>query len=299
MVKKTFEQLQEEHSEMLATANDLGMKVPDDLTVDFDTWEAGNTVCSNLDALIRNFRAGLDASDEDELHGSGGDGDTGGGDDGDGDDSGGNDNGDDGSGDDQGVADDEVKVLAKTRGRGKGGSEGKSNKTKAAAQGKVDAGENQMGNDVKNNDKTKAAAAKAKEREKAAAAKAKEKAAKEKAKAKEAAAKEKAKAAAAKAKAKEAAAKEKAKAAAAKGKTKVAASKSNDGGTKRSRIAFDEAATIHWGSKGNPAREGAGRHERIAQVIKFSGKTVKAFLAAGGNATTLKNCVAAKLCTVG
>lgn len=65
MAKMTVEQLQEEHSEMLATATDLGVAVPEDLTIDFDTVEVGATVCSNLDALIRKFRAGLDAADED------------------------------------------------------------------------------------------------------------------------------------------------------------------------------------------------------------------------------------------
>jgi len=43
MAKKTIEQLQEEHSEMLATAGDLGMDVSDDLKIDFDTAEVGAT----------------------------------------------------------------------------------------------------------------------------------------------------------------------------------------------------------------------------------------------------------------
>lgn len=61
--KKTLGQLQETHSEMCATAHDLGMKVPEEMTVDFTTAEEGEVICSNLDTLIRKFKEGLDTGD--------------------------------------------------------------------------------------------------------------------------------------------------------------------------------------------------------------------------------------------
>jgi hypothetical protein len=63
MTKKTLEQLQEEHSTLCAQTADLGLRVPQDLTIDFDSAEVGSTVVSNLEALIRKYRAGLDQSD--------------------------------------------------------------------------------------------------------------------------------------------------------------------------------------------------------------------------------------------
>lgn len=59
-MKKTLEVLQEDHSRLCAEAGDLGLSVPEDLTVDFDTAEVGATVVSNLEALIRKFRTGVD-----------------------------------------------------------------------------------------------------------------------------------------------------------------------------------------------------------------------------------------------
>jgi len=66
---KTLEELQELHSEMLATASDLGLEVPEDLKMNFTDQSVGATVCSNLDALIREHRAkGEVAADQGEAH---------------------------------------------------------------------------------------------------------------------------------------------------------------------------------------------------------------------------------------
>jgi hypothetical protein len=208
--KKTLEQLQEEHSEMLATATDLGMKIPEEFTVDFATAEAGAAVCSNLDALIRQFRSGID--EQDAKKGVAAD-----------------------------VAESDNVTSVKSP---------KSKKTSAKKS-------------------TKAAPAEAAETSgEATVAKT----------------------------AKKATAKKATKKPAAKKAVKKAASKGN-GAARGSR--FPDEAKITWGAgKKNPAREGGGRAERIEKVIKSSGKTVKAFIAGGGNPQTLRNCVKAKLCTV-
>jgi Sec-independent protein translocase protein TatA len=210
--KKTLEQLQEEHSEMLATADDLGMdmgKYPD-LTADFSVVDVGATIVSNLDALIRQFRRGIDEVEAEaeasknalveELEKS------------------------------------ETEQAKKTAPKK---SAKKTKPTEAApAEAEDNSGEDQVA-------------------KKAVKAKAKTKPAKKA------------------------------------GKTKVAKK-----AVKRAR--FPDDATIKWSAgKKNPAREGAGRHGRIEKVMKASGKTVKAFLAGGGNPTTLGNCVKAKLCSVG
>ncbi len=209
MAKKTLEELQEIHSEMCATAADLGMNVPEDLTVDFDTAELGATVVSSLDALIRKFQAGTDGGD---------------------------------------LADEEEQVHTDT--------------PKKTAVKKI----------VKKTKTTEAAPAEAKKTE------------------------EKTVTTAAK-KVKKAAVKKTATKAAKAAPAKKAAAKANGAAPKRT--SFDESAKITWGGKPNPAREETGRHERIEAVRKASGKTVKTFLASKGNPTTLRNCVAAKLCTVG
>jgi hypothetical protein len=45
----------------------------------------------------------------------------------------------------------------------------------------------------------------------------------------------------------------------------------------------------------NPRRPGTGKHERMALLLKHSGKTVQEFEAAGGNLLTLKNAIIEKL----
>lgn len=50
---KTLEQLQETHSEMLATANDVGVEVPEELRETFSDAKAGATICRLLDKLIK------------------------------------------------------------------------------------------------------------------------------------------------------------------------------------------------------------------------------------------------------
>lgn len=57
MTEKTLQQLQEEHSALCARAIDLKIKVPEDLTVDFDTVEGGNNVVNQLQKLIDNVLA--------------------------------------------------------------------------------------------------------------------------------------------------------------------------------------------------------------------------------------------------
>ncbi len=203
--KKTLEQLQEEHSEMCATATDLGMTVPKDLTTDFTTVEVGTTVVSNLDALIRKFREGLDTEDD-------------------------------------------KKVLATEDDKAQN-EKVKSPKKPATKKVQVASGsKKEKGPDTNNEEKQVA-----------------KKAAKKSTK---------------------------------KGKKSAAAKKGN-GVARAARPKFDESAKIAWTGKDNPAREGKGRFDRIEAVRKANGKTVKTFLAGGGNATTLKNCVAAKLATVG
>jgi hypothetical protein len=58
---KTLEQLQQEHSEMCATAADLGLTLPPELTIDFDVSTVGERVTKEIDKLIKAFRAGLDS----------------------------------------------------------------------------------------------------------------------------------------------------------------------------------------------------------------------------------------------
>lgn len=53
MSEKNLEQLQETHSEMLATAADLGLELPEELKADFTEVQAGQTILSALDTLIR------------------------------------------------------------------------------------------------------------------------------------------------------------------------------------------------------------------------------------------------------
>lgn len=59
-------QLQTLHSEMAATADDLGFKIPDNLLVEFETQEAGSMICDELNAKIEAFRAGIDEGDSKE-----------------------------------------------------------------------------------------------------------------------------------------------------------------------------------------------------------------------------------------
>lgn len=57
---KSLEELQTTHSEMCATAGDLGMEIPAALAIDFTNVEQGAAICKALDAAILKFRAGLD-----------------------------------------------------------------------------------------------------------------------------------------------------------------------------------------------------------------------------------------------
>jgi hypothetical protein len=95
-----------------------------------------------------------------------------------------------------------------------------------------------------------------------------------------------------KAKAKKAAAPKKAKAAK---KVKAAKAAKTAG---RPRATVDENQKILEVSE-NPKREGTGAHERFEALRKAKGKTIKTFLANGGNLTTLKNAVKAKKAKIG
>lgn len=57
-------ELVETYSEMLATADDLGFKVPENLLYDGEDVDRLMSVCSELDAAIKAFRAGIDKNDE-------------------------------------------------------------------------------------------------------------------------------------------------------------------------------------------------------------------------------------------
>jgi hypothetical protein len=63
MSDKELVTLQEEHSELYVKAQELGVTVPDDLTVDFDTVETGRAVCASLEKLIL---ANAPATEEEE-----------------------------------------------------------------------------------------------------------------------------------------------------------------------------------------------------------------------------------------
>lgn len=67
MTKKTLESYQTLHAEMLATASDLGYSVPDNLATEFETAEAGEMICDELDAQIKKFREGLDETQSQET----------------------------------------------------------------------------------------------------------------------------------------------------------------------------------------------------------------------------------------
>lgn len=53
MTEKKLEDLQETHSEMLATAHDMGIEVPEELRADFSDAGAGASIVAALDALIK------------------------------------------------------------------------------------------------------------------------------------------------------------------------------------------------------------------------------------------------------
>jgi hypothetical protein len=91
-------------------------------------------------------------------------------------------------------------------------------------------------------------------------------------------------------------AKVKSKATKGKAKAKAKASMKRAGGRRPKK--FDGAAKITWLGGDNPARAGTERHTRFQRVIKHSGKTVEAFLKAGGIDGTLQRCVTAKLIKV-
>lgn len=63
-----LEDLQIAHSEMCATAGDLGIKVPSNLTTDFDSEVEGVPICEKLHALIEEHRKAL-ASAEGKAQG--------------------------------------------------------------------------------------------------------------------------------------------------------------------------------------------------------------------------------------
>jgi len=61
---------------------------------------------------------------------------------------------------------------------------------------------------------------------------------------------------------------------------------------------FPSNAVITTLVKHNPRKVGSGKHQRMAVLLAHNGKTVKEFLAAGGNSETLKNAVKEKIVEV-
>ena len=181
-----IEQLQEAHSDMLATAGDLGMEVPPELQVEFDDPAKGNVLCDKLHDAIEKFSKGLNEKDT--------------------------------------------------------GAEKKAAATTATP-------------------KTKKASVKKTSAKKAAAKPAKEK--------------KVAKKAAKKAAPKKGAAK------------KVGVKKTDD---------LEKKITVV--KKEHPFREGSGKAKRVDKLFAHSGKTVGAFLKAGGKRSTLSKCVSLKLVKV-
>ena len=60
---KTLEELQETHAEMLATAHETGLEVPEELREEFTDVKAGGTICNLLDKMIKEHVA----SDDEEA----------------------------------------------------------------------------------------------------------------------------------------------------------------------------------------------------------------------------------------
>lgn len=86
--------------------------------------------------------------------------------------------------------------------------------------------------------------------------------------------------------------------AAAKGAKKTAKKASANARTAVGTARFTEDQVISVKFKENPGREGSGRHERLARLEKFDGKTVGAFYKAGGKSGTLTKSVQMKWITV-
>jgi hypothetical protein len=58
------------------------------------------------------------------------------------------------------------------------------------------------------------------------------------------------------------------------------------------RIVLNKDANIVWIGRVNPGSPTRGdRYKRIDKLIRFSGKQVGTYLAAGGNPQTLRNCI--------
>jgi hypothetical protein len=64
MAKKTLEELQEQHTEMLASAHDIGLEVPEELRAEFTDEKAGVAICNALDKLIKENVAEDDEGEE-------------------------------------------------------------------------------------------------------------------------------------------------------------------------------------------------------------------------------------------
>jgi type IV secretory pathway VirB10-like protein len=69
--KMTLEQLQNSHSDMIITAEDLGYSPPDSVLQLFETVEAGAAICAEFHEGLTKFRAGLDEAAIDVASDSG------------------------------------------------------------------------------------------------------------------------------------------------------------------------------------------------------------------------------------
>jgi hypothetical protein len=83
--------------------------------------------------------------------------------------------------------------------------------------------------------------------------------------------------------------------------SKVKKSVAKKAGASKPRTRFDDTHKISWIFKGegNGTREGSGRHERREQLRKHHGKTVAAYMKAGGSTATLGRAVSEKAVKVG
>ena len=204
MTEKKLEELQEDHSQMLATAVDLGIELPEELKADFTDAGAGATICSNLDALIRAHQTGRETAKP--------------------------------------LAEDDDKSDTDVSSKPKSASK---KKPKAAAKAATTEKPRPSGTAKKAAPKDSGS----QQQEKPVA-----------------------------------------KTAAKKATAKKAAKKKATGNARKAVAAFDEKAKITKTGKDNPAREGSGKFDRIANVLAHNGKTVGTYLTKG-KVGTLRWCV--------
>lgn len=244
----SVEELHEHYSEMLATANDLGFRVPDELLVESDDAEILRGVCAKLDDGITAFRAGLDVGDDKS---------------------------------DEGMPAPEKPKVTRV-----GKKPAAKKTTKKSATKPTDSSSRPSAGTKKPVAKGAKPVVKAESTESTAKPKDSPEAPSKLSKSEESTmaktAKKTAKKAPAKAPAKKAAAKTAKSAKSAKAPAKKSA------GRPASSRTYKEDAKITVKVDENPCRAGTGRFERVANILKHDGKTVGAYLKSGGKAGSLR-----------